>query len=34
VVAVTVGAVTLGESVTGWLALGGLLVVGGVALSQ
>ena len=34
VVAVTVGAVTLGESVTGWLALGGLLVVGGVAHSQ
>ena len=34
VVAVTVGAVTLGESVTAWLALGGLLVVGGVALSQ
>ncbi len=34
VVAVTVGALTLGESVTGWLALGGLLVVGGVAVSQ
>jgi terminal-alkyne amino-acid exporter len=34
VVAVAVGALTLGESVTGWLALGGLLVVGGVALSQ
>ncbi|HSD03331.1 MAG TPA: DMT family transporter [Gaiellales bacterium] len=34
VVAVAVGAITLGESVTGWLALGGLLVVGGVALSQ
>jgi drug/metabolite transporter (DMT)-like permease len=34
VVAVTVGAVTLGESVTAWLALGGALVVGGVALSQ
>jgi drug/metabolite transporter (DMT)-like permease len=34
VVAVAVGAATLGESVTGWLALGGLLVIGGVALSQ
>ena len=34
VVAVAVGAVTLGESVTAWLALGGLLVVGGVALAQ
>ena len=34
VVAVAVGALTLGESVTGWLALGGVLVVGGVALSQ
>jgi drug/metabolite transporter (DMT)-like permease len=34
VVAVGVGAMTLGESVTAWLALGGLLVVGGVALSQ
>jgi O-acetylserine/cysteine efflux transporter len=34
VVAVGVGAITLGESVTPWLALGGLLVVGGVALSQ
>jgi drug/metabolite transporter (DMT)-like permease len=34
VVAVAVGALTLGESVTAWLALGGLLVVGGVALSQ
>jgi len=34
VVAVAVGAATLGESVTGWLALGGVLVVGGVALSQ
>jgi drug/metabolite transporter (DMT)-like permease len=34
VVAVAVGAVTLGESVTAWLALGGVLVVGGVALSQ
>jgi len=34
VVAVAVGALTLGESVTGWLALGGVLVVAGVALSQ
>jgi drug/metabolite transporter (DMT)-like permease len=34
VVAVAVGALTLGETVTAWLALGGLLVVGGVALSQ
>jgi drug/metabolite transporter (DMT)-like permease len=34
VVAVAVGAVTLGESVTAWLAVGGVLVVGGVALAQ
>ena len=34
VVAVAVGALTLGESVTAWLAVGGLLVVGGVAVAQ
>ena len=34
VVAVAVGALTLGESVTAWLLVGGLLVVGGVALAQ
>jgi drug/metabolite transporter (DMT)-like permease len=34
VVAVAVGALTLGESVTAWLLAGGLLVVGGVALAQ
>jgi drug/metabolite transporter (DMT)-like permease len=34
VVAVAVGALTLGESVTAWLAVGGVLVVGGVALAQ
>jgi drug/metabolite transporter (DMT)-like permease len=34
VVAVAVGALSLGESLTAWLALGGLLVVGGVALAQ
>jgi drug/metabolite transporter (DMT)-like permease len=32
--AVLIGAVTLSEQVTGWLALGGLLVVGGVAITQ
>lgn len=32
--AVAIGAVTLHEPVTIWLALGGLLVVGGVALAQ
>jgi drug/metabolite transporter (DMT)-like permease len=34
VVAVAVGALTLGESVTAWLAAGCVLVVGGVALAQ
>jgi drug/metabolite transporter (DMT)-like permease len=34
VVAVAVGALTLGESVTAWLAVGCVLVVGGVALAQ
>jgi drug/metabolite transporter (DMT)-like permease len=32
--AVVIGALTLGESVTPWLALGTLLVVGGVAVAQ
>jgi len=32
--AVLIGAVALGERVTGWLVLGGALVVGGVALAQ
>jgi drug/metabolite transporter (DMT)-like permease len=32
--AVLIGAVALGEHVTGWLVLGGALVVGGVALAQ
>jgi drug/metabolite transporter (DMT)-like permease len=32
--AVLIGAVTLSEQVTGWLALGCLLVVGGVAITQ
>jgi len=32
--AVLIGAVTLDERVTGWLLLGGALVVGGVALAQ
>jgi drug/metabolite transporter (DMT)-like permease len=34
VLAVAIGAVTLGESVTGWLAAGAVLVIGGVALAQ
>ena len=32
--AVAIGALTLGEPVTAWLAAGGLLIVGGVALAQ
>jgi drug/metabolite transporter (DMT)-like permease len=32
--AVVIGAVALGESVTGWLVLGGALVIGGVAVAQ
>jgi drug/metabolite transporter (DMT)-like permease len=34
VLAVVIGALTLGESVTVWLALGAALVVGGVAVAQ
>jgi len=34
VLAVSIGALTLGETVTVWLAAGGALVVGGVALAQ
>ena len=34
VLAVLIGAVTLGEKVTAWLALGAVLVVGGVAVAQ
>jgi len=34
VVAIIIGALTLGEDVTAWLALGGGLVVAGVALAQ
>jgi len=34
VFAVIVGAVTLGEEITAWLLLGGLLVIAGVALAQ
>jgi drug/metabolite transporter (DMT)-like permease len=34
VLGVVIGAVTLGETVTVWLALGALLVVGGVAVAQ
>ncbi|MDX6561955.1 MAG: hypothetical protein QOD65_1769 [Gaiellales bacterium] len=32
--AVVIGALALGESVTGWLVLGGALVIGGVALAR
>ena len=32
--AVAIGALALGEKVTGWLILGGALVVGGVAVAQ
>lgn len=32
--AVVIGAITLGESITLWLVLGGALVVGGIALTQ
>jgi drug/metabolite transporter (DMT)-like permease len=34
VVAIAIGAVTLGEQVTVWLALGAALVVAGVAMAQ
>jgi len=34
VFAVIVGAAVLGEEITGWLLLGGLLVIAGVALAQ
>jgi drug/metabolite transporter (DMT)-like permease len=34
VLAVVIGALTLGESVTVWLALGAALVVVGVAVAQ
>ena len=32
--AVVIGAIVLGETVTPWLVLGGALVVGGIALTQ
>jgi drug/metabolite transporter (DMT)-like permease len=32
--AVAIGAVALGERITGWLVLGGALVIGGVAIAQ
>ncbi|MDX6542207.1 MAG: hypothetical protein QOI71_3817, partial [Gaiellales bacterium] len=32
--AVAIGALALGEPVTGWLLLGGALAIGGVALAQ
>jgi drug/metabolite transporter (DMT)-like permease len=34
VVAIVIGALALGESVTVWLGLGGVLVVAGMALAQ